>query len=250
MRNAVKRVTHKERSQPADRKRFGLLEKHKDYVERAKDYKKKQSQLSSLKKKASAKNPDEFYFEMNSSQTRKGVHEKLKNTSTIDSSIIDLMKTQDLGYISMKKSVDDKKISKLKETLHVIGDKQSKIHKIYVDGADQVESFDSASFFQTDSRLAERAFNRPRVDAVDNLMNVGGNVAEDSLIKSLSKKGGSYRELKQRVDRSKKLKEAFLKLSQQRNVSSAKGAKKRVVVRDADGDTPEVAVYRWKRQRK
>jgi U3 small nucleolar RNA-associated protein 11 len=41
MRNAVKRVTHKERAQPKSRKRFGLLEKHKDYVERANDFKKK-----------------------------------------------------------------------------------------------------------------------------------------------------------------------------------------------------------------
>jgi hypothetical protein len=29
MRNAVKRVTHKERAQPSSRKKFGLLEKHK-----------------------------------------------------------------------------------------------------------------------------------------------------------------------------------------------------------------------------
>jgi U3 small nucleolar RNA-associated protein 11 len=74
MRNAVKRVTHKERSQPKSRKRFGLLEKHKDYIERANDFKKKKATIKNLKKKAADRNPDEFYFNMHNSQVTNGVH--------------------------------------------------------------------------------------------------------------------------------------------------------------------------------
>ena len=43
LRNAVKRKTHKERAQPKGRKRLGLLEKHKDYVLRARDFQSRSS---------------------------------------------------------------------------------------------------------------------------------------------------------------------------------------------------------------
>ena len=67
LRNAVFRREHQERSQPASRQKFGLLEKHKDYVQRAKNFNEKERRIKSLKLKAALRNPDEFYYKMNSS---------------------------------------------------------------------------------------------------------------------------------------------------------------------------------------
>ena len=65
---------YRERSQPQKRAKLGLLEKKKDYKERAKNYHAKENALSNkifvsffldkLREKAAAKNPDEFYMKM------------------------------------------------------------------------------------------------------------------------------------------------------------------------------------------
>ncbi len=46
LRNAVQRRNHKERSQPVGRAKLGLLEKHKDYVLRARDHHKSKTCLN------------------------------------------------------------------------------------------------------------------------------------------------------------------------------------------------------------
>jgi U3 small nucleolar RNA-associated protein 11 len=66
--------TYKERGQPAARVRAGagLLEKHKDYVVRARAYHAKEAALRTLAEKARFRNPDEFYFRMERSRTKVG----------------------------------------------------------------------------------------------------------------------------------------------------------------------------------
>jgi hypothetical protein len=70
LRNSLHRRNHKERSQLSNRSRFGFLEKHKDYVLRARDYHSKQDRLTRLRQKASERNKDEFYFGMNKERTQ------------------------------------------------------------------------------------------------------------------------------------------------------------------------------------
>ena len=63
---------HRERGQLKGRERLGLLEKHKDYVKRAKDYHSKEDRIKKLHEKAAGRNKDEFYFGMIRSRTEVG----------------------------------------------------------------------------------------------------------------------------------------------------------------------------------
>lgn len=126
MRNAVHRRNHRERAQPHERRKLGLLEKHKDYSERAKDYNKKQDYLKSLRSKASERNEDEFYFGM---MSRKGPGSRLngKNWSglvkkdqshkKLDVDKARLLKTQDIKYIRMMRQLASKEVKQLREQI-------------------------------------------------------------------------------------------------------------------------------------
>ncbi|KAH7665023.1 Small-subunit processome Utp11 protein [Dioscorea alata] len=85
LRNAISRRAHKERAQPHNRKKFGILEKHKDYVVRAKSFHQKEETLKKLREKAAFKNPDEFSFAMINSRMVDGVHRPKEEAREIKS---------------------------------------------------------------------------------------------------------------------------------------------------------------------
>ncbi|KAF7537366.1 hypothetical protein G7Z17_g12862 [Cylindrodendrum hubeiense] len=127
MRNAVQRRPHRERAQPLERRRLGLLEKKKDYTLRAKDFNKKKTTLKALREKASERNEDEFYFGMLS---RKGPGSRImdgrrwtgtvegdRGNKAMDIDTVRLLKTQDIGYARTMKQVVAKEVARLKEQI-------------------------------------------------------------------------------------------------------------------------------------
>ena len=108
------------------------MEKHKDYILRAKDYHKKTKALKTLKQKAAFRNPDEFYFGMIHSSTSKGVHIQ-KRLESFDHDVLMLLKTQDKGYIRYKKSINQKQLEKLNQGLDFDSKDNKASHTFFVD---------------------------------------------------------------------------------------------------------------------
>lgn len=160
MRNAVHRRNHRERAQPHERRKLGLLEKHKDYSERAKDYNKKQEYLKALRTKAAERNEDEFYFGM---MSRKGPGSRLdgKNWSglvkkdqshkklSVDK--VRLLKTQDIKYIRTMRQVVAKEVKQLREQI------------VLTKGFDNIDKEDQ----QVDDSEEEEEFNPDSDDEDD-----------------------------------------------------------------------------------
>ncbi|XP_057547544.1 probable U3 small nucleolar RNA-associated protein 11 [Amaranthus tricolor] len=141
IRNAIPKRTYKERSQPASRKKFGFLEKHKDYVIRAREYHKKEETLRILKEKAANRNPDEFYFGMIRTKTINGVHRPESEANKYTPEELSLMKTQDIGYVLQKLQIEKKKVEKLKATLHNLDNQPSNRHIYFAEDRFVIESF-------------------------------------------------------------------------------------------------------------
>ncbi|KAK7283148.1 hypothetical protein RIF29_12465 [Crotalaria pallida] len=133
LRNAIPRRAHKERSQPSSRKKFGLLEKHKDYVVRAKAYHAKENTLRKLREKAANRNQDEFYFKMIRTKTVDGIHKPESDANKYTQEELMLMKTQDIGYVLSKVQSERKKIEKLTATLHSIDNQPSNNHVYFAE---------------------------------------------------------------------------------------------------------------------
>ncbi|KAJ2487820.1 hypothetical protein IWW37_005080 [Coemansia sp. RSA 2050] len=241
LRKFAPRREHKERGQISSRKKLGFLEKHKDYVLRARDYNEKQRQLKRLRERASTRNPDEFYFNMERSQMQDGVHVEDRRTA-LPADIQKLMDTQDVTYVKMQRDINKKKIEKLQQDLHIVEDEDSVRHTVFVDDKQMVKEFDAAKHFGTTEEFVSRRHNRPREEALE-----AAEIArpsENHLKRAVKVRETRLVELRDRLVRADQLQRAESEMLLRRALKE-KGKKKKV-----GKDRLGLAVYKWKAERK
>ncbi|XP_063954700.1 probable U3 small nucleolar RNA-associated protein 11 [Lytechinus pictus] len=247
--------SHRERSQPSSRAKFGLLEKKKDYQLRARDYHKKQAALKRLRQKARDRNPDEFYYKMISTRMIDGVHTSVKKDEPTTEEQVKMMETQDLRYVNHKMTVESKKIEKLKSSLHMLEDREEKPknkHTFFVDTVKEAKEFDPAKHLNTHPALLHRAHNRPTLSMLSDpslLKALAGTRSGEGTSSGLADVGKEkkkrYHELSQRIEREKQLNIIAEKMEAKKN-SKDKSRKKLV-----KEETPESApVYKFHMKRK
>ncbi|XP_073014925.1 probable U3 small nucleolar RNA-associated protein 11 [Primulina eburnea] len=229
LRNAIPRKAPKERAQPHLRRKFGLLEKHKDYLIRAGAYHQKEQTLLKLKEKAALRNPDEFYFKMIKTKTVGGVHKSESQANKYTNEELMLMKTQDIGYILQKLQTEKRfyfrKIERLNGMLHSLDNQSSSKHVYY-------------------------AGNREEAREVRKNVSEQGNPSafKDLLKVILKKTDSSYRELEARKKRLKDLEKIYMDMSMQKELQ--KRGKKRKLREDEMVSPTSRPVYKWRQERK
>ncbi|KAK7261681.1 hypothetical protein RIF29_27998 [Crotalaria pallida] len=225
LRNAIPRRAHKERSQPSSRKKFGLLEKHKDYVVRAKAYHTKENTLRKLREKAANRNQDEFYFKMIRTKTVDGIHKPESDANKYTQEELMLMKTQDIGYVLSKVQSERKKIEKLTATLHSIDNQPSNNHVYFAEDREEAKELQS---------------HDPRNKIPLTFDDI------PAIIKRKTER--SYKQLEARRNRLNQLEKIYMDMSMQKELQ--KNGRKRKLREDEIVCPTTKPVYKWHAERK
>lgn len=226
----IAKKQHRERAQPQARKKWGLLEKKKDYRLRSQDFHRKEAHLALLRSKAQQANKDEFNFKMVKAKTNDGVLVASRGAEVLNDEQVRLLKTQDAGYLRTLINNEQSKIDKAKASLLLAG---SGKHTLFVENEEGLENFDAAKHFDTDKRLLHRRQNRLRSSQ---LTDVDIQQPAETSLKDLQT-------LQKRLSRREELDLVQQELALQRELMK-KGDKKKIVNKDG------TVTYKWKKVRK
>ncbi|XP_059626173.1 probable U3 small nucleolar RNA-associated protein 11 isoform X2 [Cornus florida] len=207
------------------RRKFGILEKHKDYVERAQAYHKKEEALRKLKEKASFRNPDESYFKMIKTKTVDGIHKLESQANKYTQEELMLMKTQDIGYVLQKVRSEKKKIEKLTAMLHSLDNQPSNRHLYYAEDREDAKE------------IQLRNLEGGIVPALDD---IPGRIKR--------KTAASFRELEARKSRVNELERLYMDMALQKELQ--KKGRKRKLREDEIVCPTSKPVYKWRSERK
>eukprot|EP01063_Lacrimia_lanifica_P022075 TRINITY_DN29780_c0_g1_i1.p1 TRINITY_DN29780_c0_g1~~TRINITY_DN29780_c0_g1_i1.p1 ORF type:complete len:263 (+),score=142.12 TRINITY_DN29780_c0_g1_i1:38-790(+) len=197
LRKAFKGKDHDERGQTRARRRFGQLEKKKDYLVRAKSYKNKRDKLQKMRLAAATRNPDEFHTSMMNTETdefgrhmrivkaKKGPQQRRENADNA-------------RYLQYKAMVDGGEVKQLKADLSFLDAPATNTHEVFV-SEDEGEDFDAAKHFDCPEELLDQVHNRPRMARLKT-MEVTPASAEAN--KAAARQ---YLQLSERIKRKKKL---------------------------------------------
>ncbi|AOA60904.1 Small subunit (SSU) processome component [Komagataella phaffii CBS 7435] len=238
----VQKKQHRERAQPSERRKLGLLEKKKDYKLRAKDRHAKEAYLKLLREKAKNRNPDEYYHAMvNRTTNEDGIMLEKEEEPALTEEEIYLVKTQNATYVSAMRNRDLGKIRRMKQALSYGSEGK---HTVFVDNETELETFDPVKFFKTDARLLNQRENRLKVDQLlDGDLKNYDQVFEKTKLDTDAEKLKQLKLLKSHMDRAKKLQELHNEIVISKELTK-EGEKEKLI--GSDGKP----YYKWKTQRK
>lgn len=229
MRNAVQRRNHRERAQPKERQKWGVLEKHtvrkyfdnprvcvpranpsvQDYSLRAKDYNEKKKRLQILRQKAADRNPDEFHFEMISSKTHdRGQKLTDRGNAVLSQNAAKLLKTQDAGFLKTMIQKTRKARERLEQEFTIGGGEDAGItggeygqvqnrHMCFVDTVEEQKQFNIKGVPGTKRAEFSPAFDLSGVEQ-DDLLETGEEIDNGpSQLRKLRKTCSSHRDPKE-----------------------------------------------------
>lgn len=178
LKHAVHRRVHLEREQPANRSHLGLLEKHKDYVERARRCHQWEQELAALEEKAKAGNPLEFNYRMVSGNASVDTQTGYIQLRSKKRKLVGHLQSLDLdaAILSYSRSIAVKKLSK---TL----DCASLVHKSKINGCNHKLFFDDSS----DNEISNNDVNLDERKLLNNLLT---NIASNNTDSGMEKTGG------------------------------------------------------------
>lgn len=217
--NPFKKKTYLERSQPEARRKLGFLEKHKDYVERARNARMKRDQLKKLKRMAQNRNPDEFQFGMEHTHVdeetglrRRDSLRGVKGSNKYSADEIKAMQTEDLAYLTMRQTMDLRKAERLRSSLHFLDQKSAGTHTLFMDSEDENEDGNEeeiiAKRMDTVPELIHSKVMPKTAQLRSDSIIVGGSESVDveTMLKNEESRVKAYKEVVAREKRAKRIK--------------------------------------------